>query len=59
MKPVDIAWTVCMVLWIITVLASKRFQRNNNYVEAGICVSLEWIFLGLSWVFLGLSRGWW
>ena len=59
MIPSNIAWTVCMILWLICFTLGRKFEKENDLGAAGFFLALEWLFLGFSIIFLGLSRGWW
>lgn len=59
MTPPNIAWTICMILWLICFIISRKFQHNNDIGAAGFFLALEWMFLGFSFIFLGFSHGWW
>ena len=52
MTPPNIAWTICMILWLICFIISRKFQHNNDIGAAGF-------FLALEWMLLGFSHGWW
>ena len=58
MKPADIAWTICFVLWLICFVVRHKFCEEDESMSFHF-LGLEWMFLGFGWVFIGLSHGWW
>ena len=59
MTAANIAWIICLVLWVICFFMTK-FANNRN--EEGIAlffIAMQFLFLSLQWVFLGFGHGWW
>ena len=59
MTAANIAWIICLVLWVICFFMTK-FANNRN--EEGIALffmGMQFLFLSFQWVFLGFDRGWW
>ena len=63
MKPADIGYTVCFVLWFFNFVMVQITRKEENdycsYKESNFFLILEIVCLGFMWVFFGLSKNWW
>ena len=59
MTPVDIAWTVSLILWLIFAIMNFIANRYNATALAQFSLTLEWICLAFMWLFIGFNHGWW
>lgn len=59
MTPINIAWTISMVLWLICFIIDHKLRKSGYEADAGTFLAMEWTFLGFSFIFLGFNHGWW
>ena len=61
MKPADIGYIVCFILWLFNFLMVQWTRKSDdfNHSESNFFLILEIICLGFMWIFFGLSKNWW
>lgn len=59
MKPADIGWLICLILWFFNFVMVQLTRKEEDYSESNFFLILEIVFLGFMWIFFGFSNGWW
>ena len=59
MTPSNIAWTICMILWLVCIIIERKAYKEKDEIIVSMFLTLQWVFIGLGFIFLGFSHGWW